>query len=56
MLFRSDAELLNKEVGALLGDRERLAAMAAASAALGDRNGAGRIAAEVLRIARKNGK
>ena len=51
-----DAELLNKEVGALLGDRERLAAMAAASAALGDRNGAGRIAAEVLRIARKNGK
>ncbi len=51
-----NAELLGKEVGALLEDRERLTAMAAASASLGDRNGAGRIAAEVLRIARENRK
>jgi len=51
-----DAGLLGTEVGALLEDRERLDAMAAASAALGARDGAGRTAEEILNIARKDGR
>lgn len=47
-----DAERLRTEVGALLGDPDRLAAMAAASAALARPDAARVIAAEVLAAAR----
>jgi UDP-N-acetylglucosamine--N-acetylmuramyl-(pentapeptide) pyrophosphoryl-undecaprenol N-acetylglucosamine transferase len=43
---------LAQEVGALLADRTRLAAMANASAALAKPHAAGEIAAEILRVAR----
>ena len=43
--------VLKARVEALLGDRQRLAAMAAASAGLGRRDGAGRIADEIFRMA-----
>jgi UDP-N-acetylglucosamine--N-acetylmuramyl-(pentapeptide) pyrophosphoryl-undecaprenol N-acetylglucosamine transferase len=46
-------EVLQEKVTALLADRERLAAMAAASAGLGSRDGADRIAAEIYMIAKR---
>ncbi len=44
--------LLKKKIESLLADRERLAAMAAASARLGSRDGAEAIADEIYKIAR----
>ncbi len=50
------AERLGREVGALLADGERLAAMARASAALARPNAARDVAAEVLAAAGRQGK
>lgn len=47
-----DAETLKSSVDALLGSGEKLAAMAAASAKLGDKSGAERIAGEIFKISR----
>jgi UDP-N-acetylglucosamine--N-acetylmuramyl-(pentapeptide) pyrophosphoryl-undecaprenol N-acetylglucosamine transferase len=53
---RLDAELLRREVTAMLEDRQRLEAMAAASGRLGSRDGAAVTAEEILKIAGKKGK
>ncbi|MEW6019363.1 MAG: UDP-N-acetylglucosamine--N-acetylmuramyl-(pentapeptide) pyrophosphoryl-undecaprenol N-acetylglucosamine transferase [Pseudomonadota bacterium] len=49
-----DAERLKEEVAALLADPERLAAMSRASASLGERGGADRVARELLELARRH--
>ncbi len=48
--------LFRDRVTSLLGDRKRLAAMARAGAALGERDGAGKVAAEIFGLAGKSRK